>query len=76
MTWSSAVSVQVFKAAKALAPSVVFIDEVEKVFITDKARAKQFGGKELFSRIKKQLITEVRPAGISWSWLPSLKVHI
>ncbi len=49
---------QVFKAAKALAPSVVYIDEAEKVFVSDKARAKQLGGKEPFSRIKKQLVAE------------------
>ena len=42
-----------------MAPSVIHIDEVEKVFVSDKKRAKEFGGTELFSRIKKELGKEV-----------------
>lgn len=30
--------------AKTLAPSVIYIDEVEKVFVSDKKKAKEFGG--------------------------------
>ena len=52
-------ALQVFKVAKAMAPSVIHIDEVEKVFVSDKKRAKEFGGTELFSRIKKELGKEV-----------------
>lgn len=50
---------QVFKAARALAPSVVLVDEAERVFAAGK-RAKAAGGKaEPPSRIKKQLAAEV-----------------
>lgn len=34
----------VFKVAKTMAPSVIYIDEVEKVFVSDKKKAKEFGG--------------------------------
>jgi hypothetical protein len=34
----------VFKVARTMAPSVVYIDEVEKVFVSDKKRAREFGG--------------------------------
>jgi len=27
-----------------MAPSVIYIDEVEKVFVSDKKKAKEFGG--------------------------------
>jgi hypothetical protein len=30
--------------AKTLAPSVIYIDEVEKVFVSDKKKANEFGG--------------------------------
>ena len=33
----------VFKVARTMAPSVIFIDEVEKVFISDKKKLKEFG---------------------------------
>lgn len=34
----------VFQVAKTMAPSVIYIDEVEKVFVSDKKKAKEFGG--------------------------------
>jgi AAA+ superfamily predicted ATPase len=34
----------VFKVARIMAPSVIYIDEVEKVFVSDKKKAKEFGG--------------------------------
>ena len=34
----------VFKVARTMAPSVIYIDEVEKVFVSDKKKAKEFGG--------------------------------
>jgi len=34
----------VFKLARTMAPSVIYIDEVEKVFVSDKKKAKEFGG--------------------------------
>ena len=33
----------VFKVARTMAPSVVYIDEAEKVFLTDKKKLKEFG---------------------------------
>ena len=32
------------QVAKTMAPSVIYIDEVEKVFVSDKKKAKEFGG--------------------------------
>ncbi|KAK9838420.1 hypothetical protein WJX84_004551 [Apatococcus fuscideae] len=43
----------------SLAPAVIYIDEVEKVFVMDKKKAKEFGGSEPFNRMKKDLIKEV-----------------
>jgi AAA+ superfamily predicted ATPase len=34
----------VFKVARTMAPSVIYIDEAEKVFVSDKKKAKAFGG--------------------------------
>lgn len=45
----------VFKVARTMAPSVIFIDEVEKVFISDKKKLKEFGSVEPYNRIKKDL---------------------
>ncbi|WIA42292.1 hypothetical protein OEZ86_008306 [Tetradesmus obliquus] len=50
----------VFKVAKTMAPSVIYIDEVEKVFVSDKKKAKEFGGQEPFSHIKKELLRELK----------------
>ncbi|GBF95030.1 hypothetical protein Rsub_07531 [Raphidocelis subcapitata] len=50
----------VFKVARTMAPSVIWIDEVEKVFVSDKKKAKEFGGQEPPSRIKKDLLREVK----------------
>ncbi|KAL4857543.1 DNA mismatch repair protein 6 [Chlorella vulgaris] len=52
---------KVFKAAKALAPAVVLIEEVDQVFITDKARVSLLTppGAEPPNRIRKQLAVEV-----------------
>ena len=33
----------VFKVARLMAPSVIYIDEVEKVFLTDKKKLKEYG---------------------------------
>lgn len=32
------------QVAKTMAPSVIYIDEVEKVFVSDKKKAREFGG--------------------------------
>jgi IQ and AAA domain-containing protein len=45
-----------FKVAKTMAPSVIFIDEVEKVFLTDKKVLKEFQCSEPYNRIKKDLV--------------------
>lgn len=50
----------VFKVARIMQPSVIFIDECEKVFIMDKKKAKEFGGIELCNRIKKEMLKEVK----------------
>merc|ERR1719446_8407 len=52
----------VFKVAKTMAPSVIYIDEVEKVFCTDKKKMKEYGGTmhEPFTRIKKELLKETK----------------
>ncbi|KAK9817170.1 hypothetical protein WJX72_010626 [[Myrmecia] bisecta] len=50
----------VFKVAKMMAPSVIYINEIEKVFVSDKKKMKEFGGTEPFSRIKKELLKEVK----------------
>ncbi|CAL8467595.1 g7133 [Coccomyxa elongata] len=49
----------VFKVAKAMAPSVIYIDEAEKVFIMDKRKAEEHGGIETFNRIKRDLLAEI-----------------
>jgi ATPase family associated with various cellular activities (AAA) len=46
----------VFKVAKAMAPSVIFIDEVEKVFLSDKKKLKEFQSIEPYNRVKKDLV--------------------
>lgn len=33
----------VFKVARTMAPSVIYIDEVEKVFLSDKKKLREFG---------------------------------
>lgn len=45
----------VFKVARTMAPSVIFIDEVEKVFLSDKKKLKEFNSLEPYNRIKKDL---------------------
>lgn len=45
----------VFKVAKTMAPSIIFIDEVEKVFLSDKKKLKEFPSTEPYNRIKKEL---------------------
>lgn len=52
---------QAFKVARVMAPSVIYIDEIEKVFVSDKKKTKEFGGTEPFSRIKKEILKEVPP---------------
>eukprot|EP00899_Mesostigma_viride_P008882 jgi/Mesvir1/17996/Mv09337-RA.2 len=48
----------VFKVARAMAPSVIYINEAEKIFITDKKKIKEQGGQEPFNRIRKALVKE------------------
>ncbi|XRA98823.1 dynein regulatory complex subunit 11 [Pycnococcus provasolii] len=53
----------IFKIARVLSPAVVYIDEVEKVFIKNKKIAKQFkeqGYKDPPNRILKLLLKEVK----------------
>ena len=45
----------VFKVARTMAPSVIFIDEAEKVFCSDKKKQKEWGSLEPYNRIKKDL---------------------
>ncbi|DBA81732.1 hypothetical protein WJX77_003084 [Trebouxia sp. C0004] len=54
----------VFKVAKVMAPSVIYIDEIEKVFVSDKKRSKEFGGTEAFNRIKKEMVKEMKGLGL------------
>ena len=51
-----------FKAARALAPSVVLLEDCDQVFVSDKTRAAALAppGGEPPNRIKKQLLAEVR----------------
>lgn len=53
----------VFKVARTMAPSVIFIDEAEKVFLSDKKKLKEFGSQEPFNRIKKELAKECKGLG-------------
>ena len=46
----------VFKVARTMAPSVIFIDEPEKVFLSDKKKLKEFASVEPYNRIKKDLV--------------------
>jgi hypothetical protein len=48
--------------ARALAPSVVLLEDVDQVFVSDKTRAAALAppGGEPPNRIKKQLLAEVR----------------
>ena len=51
-----------FKVARAMAPSVILIEEAEKVFCSDKKRQKEFSGgfEEKLDRIKKDMIKEMK----------------
>ena len=49
--------------ARTMAPSVIYIDECEKVFLTDKKKLKEFGSQEPFNRIKKELLKETKGMG-------------
>lgn len=62
----------VFKAARALAPSVVLIEDADSVFVTDKTRAQALAGAggELANRIKKQLLAEERPGSEGGRGIP------
>ncbi|GBG87220.1 hypothetical protein CBR_g45279 [Chara braunii] len=50
----------VFKVAKVMAPSIIYIDEVEKVFVTEKRKAREMAGTELSNRIRKELLKAVK----------------
>ena len=47
------------KVAKVMAPSIIYIDECEKVFLTDKKKLKEYKSQEPFNRIKKEFLKEV-----------------
>merc|ERR1711988_909685 len=53
---------KVFKVAKALGPSVIYINEIEKVMNTDKKKAKVLKPplKDKPERIKKQLLVSMK----------------
>jgi len=53
----------VFKVARTMAPSVIYIDDAEKVFLSDKKKLKEFGSQEPYSRIKKELAKEAKGLG-------------
>lgn len=52
----------VFKVARAMAPSIILIEESEKVFCSDKKKQKEFAGEfeEKLDRIKKDLVKEMK----------------
>jgi len=53
----------VFKVARTMAPSVIYIDDAEKVFLSDKKKLKEFGSQEPFNRIKKEMLKEMKSMG-------------
>lgn len=53
----------VFKVARTMAPSVIYIDEAEKIFLSDKKKLKEFGSKEPYNRMKKELLKECKGMG-------------
>ncbi|MCO5548461.1 hypothetical protein L7F22_001919 [Adiantum nelumboides] len=48
-----------FKVAKIMAPSIIYIDEAELIFIKEKKKLKASGLKDKSSRIKKPLLKEL-----------------
>ncbi|MCO5594040.1 hypothetical protein L7F22_048059 [Adiantum nelumboides] len=48
-----------FKVAKIMAPSIIYIDEAELIFVKDKKKLKASGLKDKSSRIKKPLLKEL-----------------
>lgn len=46
----------VFKVARTMAPSVIYMDECEKVFLTDKKLLKSYNTSEPMNRIKKEFL--------------------
>ena len=50
----------VFKVARTMQPAVIYVDELEKVFLSDKKKLREYKSKELFNRIKKDLLKEVK----------------
>ncbi|XP_024529622.1 IQ and AAA domain-containing protein 1 [Selaginella moellendorffii] len=49
-----------FKIARVMAPSIVHVDGVEKLFVTDKKKLKTYGLKDKANRYKKPLLKEVQ----------------
>ncbi|OAE20430.1 hypothetical protein AXG93_4905s1300 [Marchantia polymorpha subsp. ruderalis] len=49
-----------FKMAKIMAPSIIYIDEVEKVFINARKKIKSWGMKDKPNRIKRALNKEMK----------------
>lgn len=50
----------VFKVARVMQPSVIYVDQVEKLFLTDKKKLKEFGSAEPLNRVKKEFLKEVK----------------
>ena len=50
----------VFKVARTMQPAVIYVDELEKVFLSDKKKLREYKSKELFSRVKKDLLKETK----------------
>lgn len=53
----------VFKVARTMAPSVIYMDDAEKIFLSDKKKLKEFGSQEPYNRIKKEMLKEVKGMG-------------
>ncbi|KAH8968693.1 hypothetical protein BDL97_03G141700 [Sphagnum fallax] len=49
-----------FKIAKIMAPSMIYIEDVDQVFVTDKKKMKAYGLKDKPNRIKKGLTQELK----------------
>lgn len=47
----------VFKVARTMAPSVIYIDEAEKVFLSDKKKLKEFGSQVSHNVYKAVVLT-------------------
>ncbi|KAG0618322.1 hypothetical protein M758_4G054500, partial [Ceratodon purpureus] len=50
----------VFKLAKIMSPSMIYIEDVDQVFVTDKKKIKAYGLIDKPNRIKKALMKEIK----------------